>query len=175
MPTDQQQPEPEQHRRTAARCDLTLKFDRLPDDARTTDGRTSFTLDVGGHTARVSLKSKAWRKVEDAAKAWPSWTAAISGKLGAIEPGAFTVEEAGVQVFERKPKAPPAAPPSGASPTPPAPPPRQPPPAAAPPPPIVRHTLASAHRAHAPVVEQRRRPSREVAAEFRDAQRGRGW
>jgi hypothetical protein len=37
----QQQQQPEQHRRTAARCDLTLKFDRLPDDARTTDGRTS--------------------------------------------------------------------------------------------------------------------------------------
>ena len=34
------------------------------------------------------------------------WVGAISGKLGQADDGGFTIEGAGIQIFEKKPKAP---------------------------------------------------------------------
>ena len=55
-------------------------------------------------TAEVS--TKAWNKLSKAAQEWPAWTAALSGTMGARTEKGFTLANPGLQVFERKPKAP---------------------------------------------------------------------
>jgi hypothetical protein len=56
----------------------------------------------------ATLPPKAWKKLEQAASDWPSWIASLTGKLGAqagSDAGAVVVlEQAAVQVFERKAK-----------------------------------------------------------------------
>ncbi len=55
----------------------------------------------------VALRPRMWNKLEQAAKDWPLWLAAISGQMGQSAAQGFVLVEPAVQTFERKVKEPP--------------------------------------------------------------------
>lgn len=61
--------------------------------------------DQNGVNFSVLLNAKSWRKAEANSQAFADWVGAISGKLGQSENG-FTIEGAGIQLFEKKAKPP---------------------------------------------------------------------
>lgn len=50
------------------------------------------------------VNAKSWRKAEANTVEFADWAGAISGKLGQREGGGFEVVDAGIQIFEKKPK-----------------------------------------------------------------------
>ena len=52
----------------------------------------------------MTVKPKVWKKLTDAQANFPMWVAAIAGQLGAMTLDGFVLDEANVQVFEKKPK-----------------------------------------------------------------------
>lgn len=105
---------------TPGKLEVTIKINQLPTEVATNkNGWKEFRLDCGGRTVQVSLRPRMWNKIEEAAKQWPMWLAAISGQMGAPLGTGFVLTEPAVQVFERKPKdAPPAEPGAPAEPKP---------------------------------------------------------
>ena len=89
------------------RLELTVKFTQLPQPLPVKAG---MKIGIQTDTALVvaTLPPKVWKKLEQAARDWPSWIASLTGKLGAqagSDAGAVVVlEQAAVQVFERKAK-----------------------------------------------------------------------
>jgi hypothetical protein len=90
---------------TPAKMDIVLKFTEMP-KARFGAGVVSFALEVDDRKVLVEVKTKSWRKLETAVAEWPSWIATIQGQMGPEIEGGFQLVNAGLQVFERKPKAP---------------------------------------------------------------------
>ena len=90
-----------------AKLELTLKFTTLPQARSTGPGRMAFALKTpDGQFVTAEVSNKAWNKLVKAAEAWPAWTAALSGTMGARTEQGFALANPGLQVFERKPKAP---------------------------------------------------------------------
>ena len=119
---------------TDAKLEVTLKFSTLPNAKPAGQGKMAFALRTpDGQFVAVAVPNKAWNKLLKAAEEWASWVAALSGTMGERTDKGFTLASPGLQVFEKKAKAPADAPEVAAS----APPPASPPPAepAAPPPP----------------------------------------
>jgi hypothetical protein len=89
------------------RLELTAKFTQLPQPLPV---KTGMKIGIQTDTALVvaTLPPKVWKKLEQAASDCPSWIASLTGKLGAqagSDAGAVVVlEQAAVQVFERKAK-----------------------------------------------------------------------
>jgi sRNA-binding protein len=89
------------------RLELTVKFTELP---KPLSVKAGMKIGIQTDTALVvaTLPPKVWKKLEQAARDWPSWIASLTGKLGAqagSDAGAVVVlEQAAVQVFERKAK-----------------------------------------------------------------------
>ncbi len=54
---------------------------------------------------RLRSSRRQWTKLETANATYAEWIAAISGKMGAVTSDGFVLEDANVQVFERKSKA----------------------------------------------------------------------
>ena len=65
-----------------------------------------------GQFVTAEVGNKVWNKLVKAAEDWPAWTAALSGTMGARTEQGFALANPGLQVFERKPKAPPEATPA---------------------------------------------------------------
>lgn len=86
-----------------AKIELTVKFSELPQTAVAAKG-VKFAVEDGDTRVVIVLPSKAWKKVEQAAKDWADhWIAAVTGKV-AIVAGRIELINPGVQVFEKKPK-----------------------------------------------------------------------
>ena len=89
------------------RLELTVKFTELP---KPLPVKAGMKIGIQTDTALVvaTLPPKVWKKLEQAARDWPSWIASLTGKLGAqagSDAGAVVMlEQAVVQVFERKAK-----------------------------------------------------------------------
>ena len=89
------------------RLELTVKFTELP---KPLPVKAGMKIGIQTDTALVvaTLPPKVWKKLEQAASDWPSWIASLTGKLGAqagSDAGAVVMlEQAAVQVFERKAK-----------------------------------------------------------------------
>ena len=89
------------------RLELTVKFTQLPQPLPVKAG---MKIGIQTDTALVvaTLPPKVWKKLEQAARDWPTWIASLTGQLGAqagSDAGAVVVlEQAAVQVFERKAK-----------------------------------------------------------------------
>ena len=89
------------------RLELTVKFTELP---KPLSVKAGMKIGIQTDTALVvaTLPPKVWKKLEQAARDWPSWIASLTGKLGAqagSDAGAVVVlEQAAVQVFERTAK-----------------------------------------------------------------------
>jgi len=103
---------------TPGKLEVTIKINQLPTEVTTNkNGWKEFTLDCDGRLVAVALRPRMWNKLEEAAKNYPLWVAAIAGLMGPSHGKGFTLTEPNLQVFERK-----AKPPEGAPPAPPAPP-----------------------------------------------------
>ena len=50
------------------------------------------------------LPAKVWKKLEQAAKDYPQWVAALSGALDQFAQGEITLKHPALQIFEKKPK-----------------------------------------------------------------------
>ncbi|WP_295399284.1 ProQ/FINO family protein [uncultured Thiocystis sp.] len=91
----------------SGRLELTVKLTELPQPLPV---KVGMKIGIQTDTALVvaTLPPKVWKKLEQAARDWPSWIASLTGKLGAqagSDAGAVVVlEQAAVQVFERKAK-----------------------------------------------------------------------
>ncbi len=100
---------------TPGKLEVMIKINELPADVTTNKhGWKEFELDCGGRQVAVSLRPRMWSKIEEAAKNWPLWLAAISGGMGQSVGTGFVLSEPAVQVFERKPREAPPPPPEGA-------------------------------------------------------------
>lgn len=90
---------------TPATLEVTLKFAALPDAEPAKNGWHRFALDAGGIVVTVSLRPKAWAKLEAAAQRnHPGWVAVITGQMGPRARDGFTLAEPVLVIFEKKPK-----------------------------------------------------------------------
>ena len=90
-----------------AKLEVTLKFSTLPDAKTVGQGKMAFALKTpDGQFVTVEVSSKAWNKLVKTAEDWPSWIAALTGTMGERTEQGFVLVNPGLQVFERKPKAP---------------------------------------------------------------------
>jgi hypothetical protein len=97
---------------TPGKMEITIKINELPTEVTTNkNGWKEFKLDCGGRVVSVGLRPRMWSKMEEAAKQWPLWLAAINGQMGQSIGTGFVLVEPSVQVFERKPRPPADAPP----------------------------------------------------------------
>jgi hypothetical protein len=104
---------------TPGKLEVILKINQLPIAVNTDkNGWKQFVIDCSGRRVSVSIRPRMWTKLEEAAKSYPHWVAAITGLMGPSQGQGFTLLEPAVQVFERKVKeAPPAAPEAPAPPS----------------------------------------------------------
>ena len=88
----------------SGKLELTIKINSLP-QVQKANGVCHFKVECDGRMVGVGLKQKQWTKLETASTTYAEWIAAISGKMGATTADGFVLENANVQVFERKSKA----------------------------------------------------------------------
>jgi hypothetical protein len=94
--------------------EVTVRFDALPGGIETfVDGGAAFAIHCGHVAVAVRLGPVAWRKMTEGAATYPRWEARVRGRLGARTSTGFALEECTVQVFERRPRAPPVEEPPG--------------------------------------------------------------
>ncbi|MDG4597448.1 MAG: ProQ/FinO family protein [Candidatus Contendobacter sp.] len=93
-------PIPKEHL-VPGRLELTVKFSELPRHLAVRDGlKIGIQTEEGIVTA--ILPAKAWRKLEQAAKNYPRWVAALSGSLERFADGEIALKNPALQVFEKK-------------------------------------------------------------------------
>jgi hypothetical protein len=98
------------------KLELTIKINQLPIEVTTDkNGWKAFAIDCEGRRVSVKVRPRMWLKLEEAAKSYPQWVAAITGRMGPSAGQGFALEEPSIQVFEKK--APPP-PPEGGEPPP---------------------------------------------------------
>ena len=90
---------------TIEKLELTIKISELPEVKTVENSLQHFELDCNGRIFSVTVKPKVWKKLTDAQTNWMMWVAAIAGQLGAMTPDGFVLEQANIQVFEKKSKA----------------------------------------------------------------------
>jgi hypothetical protein len=61
-------------------------------------------IDQNGIVFTALINAKSWRKAETNASDFGDWPGAISGKLGPRTENGFEVLDAGIQIFQKKPK-----------------------------------------------------------------------
>ncbi len=108
QPATPEVPETIEVKATMAKAEVTLKFSEMPIARAIGNGRVAIKLqdEASGLVFTASLKSKTWKKSAQKMEEYASWVGALSGKLGERTEGGFVLVDAGVQVFEKKPKAP---------------------------------------------------------------------
>jgi len=90
-----------------AKLEVTLKFTTLPHAKPAGPSKMAFALKTpDGQFVTAEVNSKVWNKLVKTAEEWSSWIAALTGPMGPRTEKGFTLENPGLQVFERKPKAP---------------------------------------------------------------------
>jgi hypothetical protein len=85
------------------RAEVTVKFSEVP-QVRTDGDKVTVEIVCEGWVISTQLKAKSWRKAVNAMMEYPQWVASLNGKLGQETQRGFTLMDAGVQVFEKKPK-----------------------------------------------------------------------
>jgi hypothetical protein len=84
--------------------EITIKIKELPEVETVQNGWQQFHVNCNGTVFTITVRPKLWRKFEEAQAAYPQWVAAIKGKLGQRTSEGFVLDEAGIQVFEKKVK-----------------------------------------------------------------------
>ena len=94
-----------QNKVTLVRSEITLKFNEIPTADPAPDKKLRVTLsDENGNKFVTLLNAKSYKKAIEAAATYPLYAGSISGKLGKLTEDGFEVLEAGIKVFEVKPK-----------------------------------------------------------------------
>ena len=94
-----------QNKVTLVRSEITLKFNEIPTADPAPDKKVLVTLsDENGNKFVTLLNAKSYKKAIEAAATYPKYAGSISGKLGKLTSDGFEVLEAGIKVFEVKPK-----------------------------------------------------------------------
>ncbi len=88
------------------KMELNIKINELPTAKTVKNGWQEFNVDCDGTIFTIKVKPKVWKKITTANEMYSMWVAVITGKLGAKINKGFRVEQPGIQVFEKKPKAP---------------------------------------------------------------------
>ncbi|MBK8754657.1 MAG: ProQ/FinO family protein [Candidatus Competibacteraceae bacterium] len=83
------------------RLELTVKFSELPRPLQV-QGGMKIGIRTGEGTVTAILPAKVWRKLEQAAKDYPQWVAALSGSLDRFADGEIALKHPALQVFEKK-------------------------------------------------------------------------
>jgi len=83
------------------RLELTVKFSELPQPLPV-QGGLKIGIQTGEGIVTAILPPKIWRKLEQAAKDYPQWIAALSGSLARFADGEIALQHPSVQVFEKK-------------------------------------------------------------------------
>ncbi|MBE9054036.1 hypothetical protein IQ243_27290 [Nostocales cyanobacterium LEGE 11386] len=88
------------------RSEVTIKFSgELPTATPAANKKVEVSLtDQNGVVFTALINAKSWRKAETNANEFADWAGAISGKLGQRTENGFEIIEAGIQLFEKKPK-----------------------------------------------------------------------
>jgi hypothetical protein len=102
LPNDS--PLPKEHL-VPGRLDLTVKFSELPQPLTVQSG-IKIGIETGEGVVTAILPTKVWRKLEQAAKDYPRWVAALSGALEQFKDGEIKLKHPALQIFEKKPKPP---------------------------------------------------------------------
>ena len=89
---------------TEAKMEVVLKFSEFPEAETVENGWQYFELDSEGIIVSITVKPKTFKKLTQASENYPSWVAAISGKMGEKTENGFKLENPNIQVFEKKPK-----------------------------------------------------------------------
>jgi hypothetical protein len=85
------------------RLELTVKFSELPQPLPVRDG-VKIGIQTGEGIVTAILPPKVWRTLEQAAKTYPQWVAALSGSLDRFANGEIALKHPALQVFEKKAK-----------------------------------------------------------------------
>lgn len=88
------------------RREVRVKISELPEPETVNNGWQQFEVDCSGKIIRVTVKPKVWKKLQQAQEEYPMWVAAIAGTMGEPIENGFILEQATIQVFEKKPKPP---------------------------------------------------------------------
>ena len=108
-PTEPTPPEPPvEVEPTMATAEITLKFNEIPTPKPLGKGRVEIALkdEATGLVFAASFKNKTWNKNLKKMEEFESWVGAVSGKLGERTEAGFSLESAGMQVFEKVKKPP---------------------------------------------------------------------
>ena len=90
---------------TTVRSEITLKFNSIPRAEPAPDKKVLVILaDENENKFVILLNAKSYKKATEAAATYPKYAGSISGKLGKLTEDGFEVLEAGIKVFEVKPK-----------------------------------------------------------------------
>jgi len=91
-----------------AKLEITIKITELPTDVtiKKANGWKEFTVECEGRSVAISLRPRAWNKLEEAQTKYPLWVAAITGQLGQQQGKKLELLEPSVQVFEKKARPP---------------------------------------------------------------------
>ena len=93
-------PLPKEHL-VPGRLELTAKFSELPQPLPV-QGGIKIGVQTEEGTVTAILPPKVWRKLEQAAKDYPQWVAALSGSLERFAEGEIVLRHPALQIFEKK-------------------------------------------------------------------------
>ncbi len=93
-------PIPKEHL-VPGRLELTAKFSELPPPLPV-QGGVKIGVQTAEGTVTAILPAKVWRKLEQAAKDYPQWIAALSGSLERFAEGEIAIQHPALQVFEAR-------------------------------------------------------------------------
>lgn len=86
------------------KIDIALKFSQMPNKIKDSGVDKEFLLNAEGKEVTIRVNNKLFQKLQQANEKYPSWVALVEGKMGHATDKGFVVEEASLQVFEKKPK-----------------------------------------------------------------------
>lgn len=89
------------------KSEITIKFNELPAATAAPNKKVEVSLtDQNGVVFTALINAKSWKKAEANAQAFADWGGSVSGKLGNKTEVGFQILEAGITIFEKKPKEP---------------------------------------------------------------------
>ena len=87
------------------KMEVIIKISEFPEDVKTvTNNWKEFVVEADGKQITITAKPKMFTKIEQAKQQFPQWVAAINGKIGDMNEKGFSLVDASIQVFEKKPK-----------------------------------------------------------------------
>lgn len=87
------------------KMEVIIKISEFPEDVKTVANNwKEFVVEADGKEITITTKPKMFTKIEQAKQQFPQWVAAINGKIGDMTEKGFSLIDASIQVFEKKPK-----------------------------------------------------------------------